>query len=160
MTPKTRKTIRGCWAYGACATGLAVVLASSACTAQDTNLEVVLSLNHQPLYVEVANTEASREQGLAHRRMLGEDSGMLFVFPQPDRYSMWMKQTYVALSVAFLDEQGVIINIEDMAPNTLVRHAAARPAKYALEANRGWFAARGIKPGMPVEGVGNVPAAR
>jgi uncharacterized membrane protein (UPF0127 family) len=135
-------------------------LASYACTARDKNTEILLSINDQPIYVEVASTEASREQGLAHRHTLEEDSGMLFIFPEPERFSMWMKQTYVALSVAFLDEHGVIINIEDMAPNTLIRHAAARPAKYALEANRGWFAARGIKPGMPVEGIGSAPAAR
>ncbi len=68
--------------------------------------------------------------------------------------------TYVPLSVAFLDEQGVIINIAEMEPHTRTTHAAARPAKYALEVNRGWFAKRSIKPGMRVEGLERAPPAR
>ena len=65
---------------------------------------------------------------------------------------MWMMNTYVPLSVAFLDANGVIINIEDMEPHTQDTHPAARPAKYALEMNQGWFRKRGIKPGAKVGG--------
>jgi uncharacterized membrane protein (UPF0127 family) len=85
---------------------------------------------------------------------------MLFVFTDVSRHAMWMMNTHVPLSVAFLDERGVIINIEDMKPHTQDAHAAAKPAKYALEMNRGWFQKRGIKPGAKVEGVERAPPAR
>ena len=85
---------------------------------------------------------------------------MLFVFPEQGLHGMWMVNTYIPLSVAFLDEGGVIINIADMEPHTRTTHAATRPARYALEVNRGWFATRGIKPGMRVEGIERAPPAR
>jgi len=69
---------------------------------------------------------------------------------------MWMKNTLVPLSVAFLDDGGGIINIADMTPHSEQAHCAARPARYALEMNRGWFAARGIKPGMRLGGIPGV----
>jgi hypothetical protein len=95
-----------------------------------------------------------------HRRILPENRGMLFVFRETANHAMWMMNTYVPLSVAFLDERGTIINIEDMKPHSRDTHAAARPAKYALEANRGWFAKRGIKPGAKVEGLERAPPVR
>jgi hypothetical protein len=73
---------------------------------------------------------------------------------------MWMMNTYIPLSVAFLDERGVIINIEDMMPHTRDTHPAAKPARYALEMNQGWFAKRGIKPGARIEGLERAPPAR
>jgi hypothetical protein len=85
---------------------------------------------------------------------------MLFVFERIDRHAMWMMNTYVPLSVAFLDAQGVIINIADMAPHTTNAHGATQPAKYALEVNQGWFRKRGIGPGVRVEGIEKAPPAR
>jgi uncharacterized membrane protein (UPF0127 family) len=110
--------------------------------------------------VEVAHTEATRMQGLMYRRMLPESRGMLFVFREPALHGMWMMNTYVPLSVAFIDERGVIINIADMEPHTRTTHSAARPAKYALEVNRGWFAKHDVKAGMRVEGIERAPPAR
>lgn len=123
-------------------------------------LEIALSVNGEHLTVEVANTEPARAQGLMYRRMLPESRGMLFVFHESALHGMWMMNTYVPLSVAFLDDQGVIINIAQMEPHTQTTHAAARPAKYALEVNRGWFAKRSIKPGMRVEGLERAPPPR
>ena len=122
--------------------------------------EVTLSIGEHKLMAEVASTDANRTQGLMHRRILPEDRGMLFVFPNVARHAMWMMNTYIPLSVAFLDEQGVIINIEDMKPQTQDTHPAARPAKYALEMNLGWFKKRGIKPGAKLEGLDRAPTAR
>ena len=138
--------------------GAMLALSTLAATAQQA--DIPLTINKQHLMVEVAHTEAARMQGLMHRRMLPESRGMLFVFPGAALHGMWMMNTFVPLSVAFLDEQGVIINIEDMEPHTRTTHAATRPAKYALEVNRGWFAKRGIKPGMRVEGIEQAPPAR
>jgi uncharacterized membrane protein (UPF0127 family) len=78
---------------------------------------------------------------------------MLFIFDEATTHCMWMKNTLLPLSVAFIDERGAIINVEDMAPQTEDSHCANRPARYALEMNRGWFAARGIKPGSRIGGI-------
>jgi uncharacterized membrane protein (UPF0127 family) len=115
--------------------------------------EIRLTIGKQSVTAEVANTETQRATGLMHRRMLPEDRGMLFVFPEVALHAMWMMNTYVPLSVAFLDRDGTIINIEDMQPQTQDTHPAARPARYALEVNQGWFRKRGIKPGDKVEGL-------
>jgi hypothetical protein len=92
-------------------------------------------------------------QGLMNRRSLAQNAGMIFVFDEAGIHCMWMKNTLVPLSVAFLGEDGAIINIADMAPHSEQSHCAARPARYALEMNRGWFAERGIKPGARLRGL-------
>lgn len=122
--------------------------------------EIPLAVNGHKLTAEVAHTDTARMQGLMHRRILPENRGMLFVFDRVALHGMWMKNTYIALSVAFLDEGGVIINIADMEPHTLDTHPAAKPARYALEVNRGWFGKRGIKPGARVVGLERAPPAR
>jgi uncharacterized membrane protein (UPF0127 family) len=135
---------------------LALLLA--ACTARaegpQTGLPVIeLDVAGHKLTVEVAATPESRNIGLMHRRMLPEDRGMLFVFPVPAIYSMWMANTYVPLSVAYLDPQGRVINIRDMPPLTHSSYSAGDDALYAIEVNQGWFAKRGIGPGTAVKGL-------
>jgi uncharacterized protein len=115
--------------------------------------QITLTVGTHKLTAEVASTDAHRSTGLMHRRMLPENRGMLFVFPDVARHGMWMMNTFLPLSVAFLDEDGVIINIADMEPHTTVTHSAARPARYALEMNQGWFRKRGVKAGDRVEGL-------
>jgi uncharacterized membrane protein (UPF0127 family) len=115
--------------------------------------QVTLAVGKHKLTTEVASTDPDRSTGLMHRRMLPEDRAMLFVFPDVAYHAMWMMNTYVPLSVAFLDRDGVIINIADMQPQTTDSHRAARPAKYALEVNQGWFRKRGIKPGDKIDGL-------
>ncbi|MEK6591797.1 MAG: DUF192 domain-containing protein [Pseudomonadota bacterium] len=119
--------------------------------------EIVLSMNGHKITAEVARTDPDRAQGLMHRRMLPENRGMLFVFTDITLHGMWMMNTYIPLSVAFLDSNGVIINIADMEPHTRNSHTATRPAKYALETNQGWFKKRDIKPGAKVEGLTQAP---
>ncbi len=106
-----------------------------------------------PLKVELAITEPQREQGLMFRKQLGHDDGMLFLFDEPGYHSMWMKNTLIPLSVAFIDGDGRILNIVDMEPQTLDAHTAAGPAVYAIETNKGWFAEKKIKPGDRVSGL-------
>ena len=122
--------------------------------------EIALAVNGHKLAAEVAHTDPARAQGLMHRRMLPENRGMLFVFTTTAHHAMWMMNTYIPLSVAFIDERGAIINIEDMKPHTQDTHPAAKPAKYALEMNQGWFGKRGIKPGAKIEGMEQAPPAR
>ncbi|HET6491622.1 MAG TPA: DUF192 domain-containing protein [Burkholderiales bacterium] len=122
--------------------------------------EIALTIGGHKITAEVASTDEQRSLGLMHRRMLPENRGMLFVFPQIALHGMWMLNTYVPLSVAFLDATGVIINIADMEPHTRTTHGATQPAKYALEANRGWFKKRGIEAGARVEGLDRAPPPR
>lgn len=122
--------------------------------------EITLTIGGHRLTAEVAHTEADRTQGLMHRRMLPENRGMLFVFPQTAPLGFWMMNTYIPLSIAFVDDVGTIINIADMRPQTTDIHHSARPARYALEMNQSWFARRGIKTGVKIEGLARAPAAK
>jgi uncharacterized protein len=112
------------------------------------------------IQAEVANTADTRMIGLMHRKKLGANNGMLFVFPDVGRHCMWMKNTFVPLSVAFIDESGVILNIADMQPLNEESHCATAPARFALEMNQGWFAAKGIKPGAKISGIEKAPPPR
>ena len=106
---------------------------------------------------EVAHTPALLQQGLMHRREMAAHRGMLFVFDRDAAHCMWMRNTFIPLSVAFIDVQGKVVNIADMTPHDETPHCAAMPARYALEMNRGWFAARGIKPGAAITGIDRAP---
>jgi hypothetical protein len=138
---------------------LALVAAAGSARA-DPLLTYPLKIRNHTLRVEVADTEASRRTGLMFRRQLGENAGMLFVYEAQQPWAMWMRNTYIPLSVAFIDRDGRIINIEDMQPQTDDTHQSARPAKYALETNQGWFARRRIKPGDRVLGLERIPTAK
>jgi len=112
-----------------------------------------LSAGIYVIQAEVATTEAEREQGLMLRTKMGSNEGMVFDFGAPAGVCMWMKNTLIPLSVAFIDFEGRIINIEDMQPETLESHCAKRTVNYALEMNLGWFKQKNIKPGMKIEGL-------
>lgn len=112
-----------------------------------------LRIGSQPLKVEVASNDAQREQGLMFRKSMPRDEGMLFVFEDPGYYAMWMKNTLIPLSVAFVDREGIILNIADMEPQTLDSHLANGPALYAIETNKGWFESHKIHAGDKVTGL-------
>ncbi len=109
---------------------------------------------------EVAATPETREFGLMRRQSMTQNHGMVFVFPQLQQHCMWMRNTLLPLSVAFMDDKGVILNIEDMQPQTDDNHCAASPARYALEMNLGWFKSRGFKPGTAIVGVDRLRQVR
>jgi uncharacterized membrane protein (UPF0127 family) len=131
------------------------LLASAQALAQMPRIE--LNAGFHRIEAEVAADQPNRTQGLMNRRSMAANQGMLFVFTQADRHCMWMRNTLLPLSVAFLDEQGRIINIEEMAPQTETNHCAAAPARFALEMNQGWFAGKGIKTGQRIGGVEKSP---
>lgn len=108
---------------------------------------VKLKILDHIIAAEVADTPAARMNGLMQRTYLPENSGMLFIFPEVSIHCMWMKDTVIPLSVAFLDEMGKIINLAEMVPETLIPHCSVSAARYALEMNSGWFTARKIKVG-------------
>ncbi len=130
-------------------------LAGGAAAQQMPRLD--LSIGIHRINAEVAATNANRMQGLMQRTSMPVQQGMVFIFPQAARHCMWMRNTLLPLSVAFLDEDGKIINIEDMLPKTENNHCAAAPARYALEMNKGWFAAKGFAAGARVAGLERAP---
>lgn len=101
---------------------------------------------------EVAQSPGERQIGLMYRRSMPSNDGMLFVFEDAQVHCFWMKNTLLPLSIAFLADDGRIVNIEDMAPNTEESHCPKQKVRYALEMNQGWFAKRGFKSGMRLEG--------
>ena len=118
-----------------------------------------LKVSGHTLSAEVAYKKESRIRGLMYRSFMDKNSGMLFVFPETGRHSMWMINTYIPLSIAFLDKNGTILNIIDMSPHTKKKHTAASVAKYALEMNLGWFGVKNIKAGQKITGLEKAPAA-
>ena len=109
---------------------------------------------------EVANDYGTRMQGLMLREKMAANDGMLFIFPGRDTQCMWMKNTLLPLSVAFIDETGTILNIEDMKPQTEDSHCSTKPARYALEMNQGWFKTKNIKAGAKILGLDKAGAPR
>ena len=106
---------------------------------------------------EVAADDQARMTGLMHRHELAPNHGMLFVFETAEKPCMWMRNTLIPLSVAFIDFDGKVVNIEDMEPGTDQIHCALRAVPFALEMTRGWFSERGLRPGQTV--IGGLPAA-
>jgi uncharacterized membrane protein (UPF0127 family) len=136
---------------------LAIGVAAVALAAELPSVE--LRIKGHNVRAEVAATEDARTTGLMNRFSLRPDSGMLFVFPNSQPLSFWMKNTYVPLSIAFIDANGRIVNIEDMAPQTETPHLSRGQALYALEMKKGWFASNGIGPGDRVDGLDRAPRA-
>jgi hypothetical protein len=110
-----------------------------------------IRINQLPLQVEIAQTSEASGLGLMFRENLPENQGMLFVFPHQQTLSFWMRNTYIPLDIAFIDEAGSIVDIQRMEPlDESKQYVSAAPALYALEVNAGWFAKHGIKIGATV----------
>jgi uncharacterized membrane protein (UPF0127 family) len=152
MTPIYRIASRSLAAFA-----LAGLCGATLAQGQPAPLPVIkLTAGIHLIEAEVADNPARRAQGLMYRERMAVQHGMVFVFDEKGVQCMWMRNTLIALSVAFIAEDGSIVNIEDMKPRTEESHCAKRPVRYALEMNQGWFAARGIKPGFKI---GGLPAA-
>lgn len=115
-----------------------------------------LTIGTTDVYVEIAQSNAARSFGLMQRKSMPEDEGMLFVYPEADFRSFWMKDTLIALSLAYIDENGRILQLVDMEPLDESSHPSVGQAQYALEVNQGWFEKNGIKVG---DAVANLPSA-
>jgi uncharacterized membrane protein (UPF0127 family) len=138
-----------------CLFALAAMLAAagSAAQGQPPLPTVQLQAGLYLIKAEVAANYGTRMQGLMQREKMGPNEGMLFVFPDRDKQCMWMKNTLLPLSVAFIDDNGVILNVEDMQPQTENSHCSVKPVRYALEMNLGWFKSKNIKPGAKITGL-------
>ncbi len=121
--------------------------------APQLNLPVVqLQAGMHNIRAQVAATVDQRATGLMHRREMPQHEGMLFIFEQPSVQCFWMKNTLLPLSIAFLSDDGTVVNIEEMKPQALDSHCSTKPVRYVLEMNQGWFAKRGVKAGAKLAG--------
>jgi uncharacterized protein len=133
---------------------LALVSATSA-LAQEAPQKlpaIQLTAGMHLIRAELAQSPDQRSVGLMHRKSMGANEGMLFVFEQSGQQCFWMKNTLIPLSIAFLADDGNVVNIEDMKPQSLDSHCSKKPVRFVLEMNEGWFAKRGIKPGSALKG--------
>jgi hypothetical protein len=101
---------------------------------------------------QVAATPEQRATGLMFRRQMPPSEGMLFVFEQASEQCFWMKNTLLPLTAAFVADDGTIVNLADMAPQTTDSHCSEKPVRFVLEMNQGWFAKKSIKAGFRLSG--------
>ena len=118
---------------------------------------IMLKAGAQSVRADVANTDATRQIGLMFRKKMNAHEGMLFVFPEVGYHAMWMRNTLIPLSVAYMNEHGVIVSIHEMQALSDVAHQAAGPARYALEMNSGWFSANKVNVGDTIKGIDKAP---
>lgn len=104
------------------------------------------------IQAQVASTPQQRAVGLMHRADMPANEGMLFVFEQPAVQCFWMKNTLLPLTAAFVQDDGTVVNLADMQPQSLDSHCSAKPVRYVLEMRQGWFAKRGIQHGFRLSG--------
>ncbi|MER2514373.1 MAG: DUF192 domain-containing protein [Nitrosomonas ureae] len=146
------------WHSVAMACGL---LLSSHAIAQDSAQSrlptVELTAGMHVIQAEVARTYDQQSTGLMYRRKMGINEGMLFVYEVPQIRCYWMRNTHIPLTIAFIDDEGVIVNLRDMQSRSEHSHCSTKPVRYALEMNQGWFKARGLKPGFKLHGIPLAP---
>ncbi len=137
------------------ATGVLLGSLPQPAQAQDRpqQLQVIdLSAGMHVIHAMLAQTPEERGIGLMFRKEMGGNEGMLFVFEQASTQCFWMKNTLLPLSAAFVRDDGSIVNIEDMKPQTLESHCSKEPVRFVLEMHQGWFAKKGLKPGSKIAG--------
>ncbi|UYZ84490.1 DUF192 domain-containing protein [Entomomonas sp. E2T0] len=113
----------------------------------------LLTINGVQLQAELAVTDKQRQQGLMFRKSLEAGQGMLFYLDEDSMPCFWMKNTYVPLSLAFIDKHYRVLQIEQLQPESLSHVCAMQPIRYALEVPQGWFSEQRISIGMLVEGI-------
>jgi|SRR5205814_2991222 len=131
------------------------VAVSLSCAAQDGPQQlpaIRLNAGIHNIQAEVAQTPDERATGLMFRKEMAANSGMLFAFEQAGTQCFWMKNTLLPLAVAFVADDGTIINLDEMKAQTLDSHCSTKPVRFVLEMNQGWFTKRGIKPGFKLQG--------
>ncbi|MBT0570634.1 DUF192 domain-containing protein [Curvibacter sp. CHRR-16] len=126
---------------------------SSAQNQPQMNLQrTALTIGIHRLEVQIAATPEQRMIGLMFRESMPDNEGMLFVFAEPSKQCFWMKNTALPLSAAFIQDDGTIVNVEDMKPQTTDSHCSLRPVRFVLEMNQGWFTKKGIGRGSKLQG--------
>ncbi|MEI8155916.1 MAG: DUF192 domain-containing protein [Burkholderiales bacterium] len=133
-----------------------LLLGGSVASAQEmpqTQLQrTTLSIGIHQIDTQLAITSEQREIGLMFRKEMPQHEGMFFIFENPSRLCFWMKNTLIPLTAAFITDDGTIVNLENMKPQTTESHCATKPVRYVLEMNQGWFSKKGVKPGAKISG--------
>lgn len=111
-----------------------------------------LAVGMHSIRAQLARSPEQRQIGLMFRKEMPTREGMLFVFEQASPQCFWMRNTFIPLSIAFLADDGTVVNIADMQPQSDASHCSDKPVRFALEMNQGWFAKRGVKPGTRLTG--------
>ena len=118
---------------------------------------VKISAGMHLIDAQVAANDGHRSTGLMFRKDMPQTEGMLFVFEQAAVQCCWMKNTYLPLTIAFVADDGTIVNLADMKPQTTDSHCSSKPVRFVLEMNQGWFAKKGLKAGSRLSGVAFKP---
>jgi uncharacterized membrane protein (UPF0127 family) len=118
---------------------------------------VVLQAGLHQITAEVARTPQQQQIGMMMRTQMAQHEGMLFVFDDVSARCFWMKNTLLPLSIAFIADDGTIVNLADMQPRSEASHCSTKPVRYALEMNQGWFVKRGIQAGYRLKGGPFIP---
>lgn len=134
------------------AIGLSATIACGQQTPQTQLQRITLTAGIHQIDTQVALTPEQHQIGLMYRTEMPQGEGMLFVFPSPSKQCFWMKNTVLPLTAAFVADDGSIVNLEDMKPQTTDSHCSLKPVRYVLEMNQGWFSKKGIKAGMKFSG--------
>ena len=121
-------------------------------TPQTQLQRITLSAGIHQMDIQVAMTPEQHQIGLMYRADMPQGEGMLFVFPNPSKQCFWMKNTLLPLTAAFIADDGTIVNLEDMKPQTTDSHCSLKPVRYVLEMNQGWFGKKGLQPGFKLSG--------
>ena len=133
-----------------------LLLGGSVASAQEmpqTQLQrTTLSIGIHQIDTQLAITSEQREIGLMFRKEMPQHEGMFFIFENPSRLCFWMKNTLIPLTAAFITDDGTIVNLENMKPQTTESHCSTKPVRYVLEMNQGWFSKKGVKPGAKISG--------
>jgi uncharacterized membrane protein (UPF0127 family) len=133
------------------------VWAAGCASAQESpqmNLQrITLTAGFYQIDTQLALTPEQHATGLMFRKEMPQQEGMLFVFPSPSKQCFWMKNTILPLTAAFVADDGTIVNLADMKPQTTDSHCSEKPVRYVLEMNQGWFAKKGLKAGSKLSGM-------
>jgi uncharacterized membrane protein (UPF0127 family) len=147
------------WAHSLVATMTvlaALLLTAAPAMAQDGPQprlpSIDLTAGMHVIRAELAVTPAQQATGMMFRTEMPGNEGMLFVDDEPSQRCFWMRNTLIPLSIAFIADDGTIVNLADMAPRSEASHCSAKPVRFALEMRQGWFAKRGLKAGFKLRG--------
>lgn len=119
---------------------------------QTTLQRVDLTAGMYRIDTQVAQTPQERQIGLMYRKNMPQQEGMLFIFDEPSVQCFWMKNTLLPLTAAFVADDGTVVNLVDMKPQTTDSHCSEKPVRFVLEMNQGWFKSRAIKAGFRLTG--------
>ncbi len=140
----------------ACSASHQFVLAQEANSPQTGLPQIALHAGMHVIKADLADRADTRSKGLMFRRSMEQHQGMLFVFDRKEPHCFWMRNTPLPLTIAFLDDEGKIVNLADMKAQDETNHCAAQPVRYALEMNQGWFGKRHLKAGSRIAGLPKV----